>query len=56
MKENGNILLIEDDPGDVRLVQEALKELSVRHKLRVARDGVQAMEVLCQAKENCRRK
>jgi chemotaxis family two-component system response regulator Rcp1 len=40
------ILLIEDNPGDVRLTQEALKEGKVRNNLSVAMDGVEAMAVL----------
>lgn len=40
------ILLVEDNPGDVRLTQEALKEAKVRNNLHVVADGVQAMEFL----------
>ena len=39
-----NILLVEDNPADVRLTREALKEARVR--LQVARDGVEAMDLL----------
>ena len=39
------ILLVEDNPGDVRLTQEALKEGKVRNNLQVARDGVEALEM-----------
>lgn len=42
------ILLVEDNPGDVRLTQEALKEGKVLNKLHVTRDGVEAMEFLRQ--------
>ena len=38
------ILLVEDNPGDVRLVQEAVKEFKVSNKLHVVGDGVAAME------------
>ncbi len=41
-----DILLVEDNPGDVRLAQEALKESKVRNKLFVVEDGVEAMEFL----------
>lgn len=41
-----NILLVEDNPGDVRLTQEVMRESSVPIKLHVARDGVEAMEFL----------
>jgi two-component system, chemotaxis family, response regulator Rcp1 len=40
------ILLVEDNPADVRLTQEALKEGKVRNNLHVARDGVEAIEFL----------
>ncbi len=40
------ILLVEDNPGDVRLTQEALKENKIRNNLHVAKDGVEAMEFL----------
>ncbi len=41
-----DILLVEDNPGDVRLAQEALKESKVRNKLFVVEDGVEAMSFL----------
>ncbi len=40
------ILMVEDNPGDVRLTQEALKEGRLWNHLVVARDGMEAMEVL----------
>ena len=40
------ILLIEDSEGDVRLVQEALKEGKLHNRLFVARDGVEGMDFL----------
>ncbi len=45
------ILLVEDNPGDVRLTQEALKEGKVRNKLHVVGDGVEALAFLCQEGE-----
>jgi CheY-like chemotaxis protein len=42
------ILLIEDNPGDVRLTVEALKDSKVDNRLSVARDGVEAMAFLGQ--------
>jgi len=43
-----DILLVEDNPGDVRLAQEALKESKVRNKLFIVEDGVEAMAFLRQ--------
>lgn len=40
------ILLVEDNPGDVRLTIESLRETKVRNNLRVARDGVEALAML----------
>ncbi len=40
------ILLIEDSEGDVRLVQEALKEGKLHNRLFVVRDGVEGMDFL----------
>lgn len=42
------ILLVEDNPGDVRLTREGLKEAKVRNNLHVAQDGVAAMAFLRQ--------
>lgn len=39
-------LLVEDNPGDVRLAEEALKEAKVRNTLHVVCDGVEAMSFL----------
>ena len=40
------ILLIEDNPGDVRLTKEVLMEGKVRNHLQVVGDGVEAMAFL----------
>jgi len=40
------ILLVEDNPGDVRLTKEALKESKVLNNLVVAEDGEEAIKVL----------
>jgi two-component system, chemotaxis family, response regulator Rcp1 len=42
------ILLVEDNPGDVRLTKEALKEGKVYNNLHWAKDGVEALELLRQ--------
>ena len=41
-----DILLVEDNPADVRLTQEAFREGKILNNLTVARDGVEAMEFL----------
>jgi len=40
------ILLVEDNPGDVRLTEEALKEGKILNSLNVVADGVDAMAFL----------
>lgn len=40
------ILLVEDNPADVRLTLGALKDAKVRNHLHVAMDGVEAMALL----------
>jgi len=41
-----NILLVEDNPGDIRLTREALKESVVPHALNVVGDGAEAIRYL----------
>lgn len=40
------ILLVEDNPGDVRLTQEALRDAKVRNEMHVAIDGEKALAYL----------
>ena len=40
------IFLVEDNPGDVRLTQEAFKEGKVRNNLSVVEDGLEALAFL----------
>ena len=40
------ILLVEDNPGDVRLTEEALKEGKIVNRLSVVGDGVEALAFL----------
>lgn len=42
------ILLVEDNPGDVRLTQEVLKEGRIANNLSIVTDGVEAIEFLSQ--------
>ena len=41
-----NILLVEDNPADVRLTQEVLRETELDFVMQLARDGEQAMQIL----------
>jgi chemotaxis family two-component system response regulator Rcp1 len=41
-----NVLLVEDNPGDVRLTQEAFREVNPSVQLHIANDGVEAMSFL----------
>jgi chemotaxis family two-component system response regulator Rcp1 len=40
------VLLVEDNPGDVRLMREAFWEVDVRHCLHTVSDGVEAVDFL----------
>lgn len=40
------ILLVEDNPGDVRLTEEVFKEAKIQNNLQVVMDGVEAMAFL----------
>lgn len=46
------ILLIEDNPADVRLIREAFKDSKIIRNLHVAVDGETALEYLSKAGEN----
>ena len=41
-----DILLVEDNPADVRLTQEAFKTTRIRNQIHVVRDGAEAMAFL----------
>jgi len=40
------ILLVEDNTGDVRLTRDAMRDARILHNLTVAKDGVEAFEIL----------
>ena len=44
--EEIDILLVEDNPGDVRLTREALRDARIHNRLFVARDGAEALDFL----------
>ncbi|GAA3856946.1 response regulator [Saccharothrix violaceirubra] len=41
-----DVLLVEDDPGDALMTQEAFEHHKIRNLLHVVRDGVEALEFL----------
>ena len=45
------ILLVEDNPADARLTQEAIRDTEFRYQLHLAEDGEEAMEFLYQEGE-----
>ncbi|HWT26039.1 MAG TPA: response regulator [Solirubrobacteraceae bacterium] len=45
------VLLVEDDPGDVLLIQEAFADNKVRNRLHTVADGVDALRFLRQEDE-----
>ncbi len=47
-----DILLVEDDPADVRMAREALKMAGVAHRLHVVADGVEAISFLGRARQS----
>jgi CheY-like chemotaxis protein len=44
--EKPNVLLVEDNPADINLVEEALEEARLDCRLHVMRDGMRAIEFL----------
>lgn len=51
-KNQLHIMLVEDNPGDVRLTREALDESGRPYRLTVASDGVKALDFLRATREN----
>ncbi|MFQ5979961.1 MAG: response regulator [Candidatus Heimdallarchaeota archaeon] len=47
-ERSAEILLVEDNPGDVRLTDKALEKGKILYKLHVVEDGVEAMAFLRQ--------
>lgn len=43
------ILLVEDNPGDVRLTREAFQDAKIRNNIHVAVNGIEAMDYLHRA-------
>ena len=49
--DTADILLVEDNPGDVRLTEEAFREGQIKNTLHVVNDGADALEFLRQRGE-----
>jgi len=47
-----DVLLVEDDPGDVRLIREAIEDNKVHNRRHVVPDGVEALTFLRQEGEH----
>jgi len=45
------VLLIEDNPGDVRLLEEAFRELGADIHMQVAKDGAEGLQMIFQASQ-----
>lgn len=46
--ERIDILLVEDDPGDIMIIREAFDEHKIRHRITVVCDGADALALLRQ--------
>jgi len=46
MQENIHLLLVEDNPGDVLLIREALRQCSLSVDVTIAEDGARALQLL----------
>jgi CheY-like chemotaxis protein len=40
------ILLVEDNPADIRLTQEVFEEMGIPHRVHIARDGEEALAMI----------
>lgn len=49
--EPADVLLVEDNPGDARLTQEAFREGNIQVTLHVVTDGIEALDFLHQRRE-----
>ena len=54
MPQNMRILLAEDNPADVYLIEEALRENGVEFEMLVAEDGEQALTMLADPERQLR--
>lgn len=47
-----DILLVEDNPGDVRLIEEAFRDTSLETQFQTATDGTDALDILRERQES----
>jgi CheY-like chemotaxis protein len=47
-----HLLIIEDNPGDVRLLEEAFGELRANVKIQVAKDGAEGIQIIARSSQN----
>ena len=47
-----DLLVVEDNPGDVRLLEEAFRELKADIRMLVAKDGAEAVEMISAARSD----
>ncbi len=40
------IMVIEDNPGDIRLIEEVFKDAQIKNNMQIAQDGEKALEML----------
>ncbi len=52
MSEEFHILLVEDSPTDVKILERALREAGVHHRLTVIHDGSHALEFLANVRDS----
>lgn len=48
---NYEILIVEDNTGDIRLIKEVFRDLGLHNNMLIARDGEEAMKILCREGE-----
>lgn len=52
MTEKLRVLLVEDNPADVRITQEAFRESGFKTQLTIAQDGIEALEKLAESAQD----
>ena len=52
MSHDFHILLVDDSPTDVKIIERALRESGVQHRLTVMHDGTDALEYMVRARDS----